>query len=66
MITVLGVMIGMNLTANSFLMNLIEAPLEYSMGIVDKVHFHSYGSLISSIIVVTLMIPFQLKNDTKG
>jgi len=66
LVTVAGVMIGMNLTANSFLMNLIEEPMANMFGVEDTPGFNSWGTLISSIIVVTLMIPLQLKNDTSS
>jgi len=44
LLTVAGVMIGMNLTANSFLMNLIEEPMADMFGVEDTPGFKSWGT----------------------
>ena len=66
MITVFGVMIAMNLTANTFLMNLIEPSLESLFNEEGNTTFSWVCPLIIAMICITLMIPLQLKNSASS
>lgn len=56
----------MNLTANSFLMNLLEVPMTRILGTTDTSNFHIYGSLISAVVMSLLLIPLQLKTESSA
>lgn len=66
MITVFGVMIAMNLTANTFLMNLIEPSLESLFNEEGNTTFSWLCPLFIAMICITLMIPLQLKNSASS
>lgn len=66
MITVFGVMIAMNLTANSFLMNLIEPGLESLFNEKGSDTFRWVSPLIVSFVCIIIMIPLQLKNSASS
>lgn len=56
----------MNLTANSFLMNLLEVPMAEMLATTDTSNFHIYGSLISAVVMSLLLIPLQLKTESSA
>lgn len=56
----------MNLSGNSLIMDLIKPEKLFSEEFEDDQKVSSYASLLVSVLLVTLMLPFHLQNDTSS